>query len=110
MPEGICMKKLVGLAQLLIIMVMAYPVIYVWETSKIEQLCGQIQPGMTRDALLNLMANTQLNIQTPQLDHAESSRWTARILSRISFRGFHCEIRGSANQVAAAKILKRAEH
>lgn len=103
------MKKLVGLAQLFIIMVMAYPVIYVWETSKVEQLCRQIQPGMTREALLNLMTKTQLKIQPPQLDHAESSRWTARILSRISLGGLQCEIRGSANQVAAAKMLKRAD-
>lgn len=103
------MKKLVGLVQLCIIMLIAYPVIYVWETSNVERLCTKIQPGMTRAALVDLMATTQLKTQTPQLEHSESSRWTARILSRLSFRGFQCEIRGSANQVAAAKILKRAD-
>lgn len=87
---------------------MAYPVLYLWETSAVEKLCDQIKPAMSRLALSEIMHDSNLNYQAPVLDSVDGARWTAKIRARTSWRGYHCEIRGSANKVATTKIIRQA--
>lgn len=101
------MKMLVKLFQFSIVLVMLYPVYYVWETDKIYSACQQIKPGMAyQEIVIDLHHNYGLGLSRITGDYAQGEKWSALVESHASFAGYACEIRGSGDQIAGARIIK----
>jgi len=100
------MKMLVRLIQLLIVLVMVYPVYYLWETDKIKSACQQIKPGMSHNDVVIKLQSIGLSFSNMKGDFAKGDKWTALVESHASFAGYACEIRGSGNQIAGVRIIK----
>ena len=100
------MKMLVKLLQFLIVLVMIYPLYYVWETDKINSACQQIKPGMSYSNTLVLLKRFGLDFSQMNGDDAQGEKWQGLVESHASFAGYACEIRGSGDQIAKVKMVK----
>lgn len=100
------MKRLVNLVQLLIVAIMIYPVYYVWNTGKVDDLCDQIKPGMTKSSFLQLVDNFNFRLVGPVDDGLAGGMWHALVIARASLStpGYACEVKGTGNLVAVAKL------
>lgn len=100
------MKILVKLLQLTMVLLMLYPLYYVWETDKINSACQQMQPGMSYNDIVIKLDRFGLGFSRINGDYAQGEKWLGLVESKVSFYGYVCEIRGIGNQVAGARILK----
>ena len=99
-------QTLVKLLQFLIVLVMIYPLYYVWETDKIKSACLQIKPGMSYNNTLVMLNSFGLGFSRVNGDHAQGEKWWGLVESKASFKGYACEIRGFGSQIAGVKMLK----
>lgn len=99
-------QALVKLLQLLIVLVMIYPVYYVWETDKIKSACQQIKPGMSYDDVVKNLQSNGIELSRVIGDYAQGERWRGLVESQASFAGYACEIRGFGSQIAGVRIVK----
>lgn len=101
------MKFIVNLMQLLIIAVLIYPFFYMWETDKIETLCDEFAIGMSAEEIIRKADQSFLKWREKPVENAE--RWHLQIISRASFAGFVCDIKGMGKKMSSARIIKDAE-
>ena len=99
-------QTLVKLLQFLIVLVMIYPLYYVWETDKIKSACEQINPGMSYSNTLVLLKSFGLDFSQMNGDYAQGEKWQGLVESHASFAGYACEIRGFGDQIAKVRIVK----
>lgn len=100
------MKILVKLFQFSIVLVMLYPLYYVWETDKIKTVCQLIKPGMTYNDIVMDLQSKKLGFSRMNGAQTVGEKWLGLVESKASFSGYACEIRGSGNQVAGVRIVK----
>lgn len=101
------MKLIVFLMQLLIIAVLIYPFFYLWETDKIEKLCEGLNVGMPAAEITQRADKAFLKWQ--EKPRTDSEKWHLQIISRASFAGYQCDIKGVGNKMSSARILKGAD-
>jgi hypothetical protein len=97
---------LVKLLQFSIVLVMLYPLYYVWETEKIKTACQQIKPGMTYNDIVIELQSRGLTFSRMSGAQAPGEKWLGLVESQASFSGYGCEIRGFGNQIAGVRIVK----
>ncbi len=101
------MKLIVNLMQLLIIAVLIYPFFYMWETDKIEKMCNGFVIGMPAEEII-AEAN-QYYLKWREKPSADSDKWHLQIMSRASFAGLTCDIKGLGKKMASARIIEGAD-
>lgn len=99
-------QTLVKLLQFSIVLVMIYPLYYVWETDKIKSACQQIKPGMSYSNTLVLLKSFGLDFSQMNGDYAQGEKWQGLVESHASFAGYACEIRGFGDQIAKVRMVK----
>lgn len=101
------MKLIVNLMQLLIIAVLIYPFFYMWETDKIEKLCDGFTVGMPAEDIIAEADQYFLNWN--EKPSADSVKWHLQIISRASFAGLTCDIKGFGKKMSSARIIDDAD-
>ena len=99
-------QTLVKLIQFSIVLLMLYPLYYVWETDKIKSACEQMNPGMSYSNTLSLLNNVGLDFSRMNGDYAQGEKWQGLVESHASFAGYACEISGFGNQIARVRMVK----
>ncbi|EEF78624.1 hypothetical protein LP43_2062 [Methylophaga thiooxydans] len=100
------MKYLVKLVQLGIVLVILYPIYYVWDTDRIDNFCEGIKPAMSVEALNALAERHGLTLNAPEDLTSAGGLWITSVESHASFSGYACVIKGAANRVAVAQVIK----
>lgn len=101
------MKIFVNLMQLLIIAALIYPFFYLWETDKIETLCEALEIGMPAEEIIDKA--DQYFLKWHQKPQQDADKWHLQIISRASFAGFVCDIKGKGQKMSSARLLKGAD-
>ena len=101
------MKFFVNIMQLLIIAALIYPFFYLWETDKIETLCDELEIGMPAEEIITKADESFLKWQQNQ--QSEADKWQLQIISRASFAGFICDIKGKGKKMSSDRIIKGAD-
>ena len=101
------MKFFVNIMQLLIIAALIYPLFDLWETDKIETLCDELEIGMPAEEIITKADESFLKWQQNQ--QSEADKWQLQIISRASFAGFICDIKGKGKKMSSARIIKGAD-
>lgn len=99
-------QALVRLLQYSIIVMMIYPLYYIWETDNIKSACQQIKPGMSYNNTMLILDSYGLSFSRVNGDYAQGEKWKGLIESKASFNGYACEIRGFGNQIAGVRMIK----
>jgi len=102
------MKYLVKLFQLAIVIVILYPIYYLWDTDRVDNFCDLIEPGMTVSELHALARNKKVELNTTTDLHPDrgGGQWMTSVDAEASFDGYTCVIIGAADSVAKAQIIK----
>lgn len=98
------MKVLVRLFELAVILLIAYPVFYLWDTDRVDRFCAETTPLMSQAELLQRAKQQGMKLRGPE--PLAGAQWRIRIESRASFAGYACVIRGAGDTVAHAEIVK----
>ena len=101
------MKRLVNIVQLMIVLVMFYPVYYMWDTGRVDDICAQIKPGMAKAQFMQLVDDFSVKLIGPQDVSIAGGEWHAAVVARASFSGYACEVKGIGNLVAKAEINQK---
>ena len=101
------MKFIVNLMQLLIIAVLIYPFFYLWETDKIEKLCDGLAVGMPAEEIIRKADQSFLKWREKSVENTES--WHLQIISRASFAGLTCDIKGLGKKMSSARMIEGAD-
>ena len=101
------MKFFVNIMQLLIIAALIYPFFYLWETDKIETLCDELEVGMSAEEIISKADQFFLKWQKNQ--QPEAGKWQLQLISRASFAGFICDIKGKGKKMSSARVMKGAD-
>lgn len=99
-------QTLVKLLQISIVVVMLYPLYYVWETDRIKSACQQIKPGMSYNDIVSNLKEAGLSFSRMSGDYIQGDKWLGLVESQASFAGYACEVRGFGQQVAGVRIVK----
>jgi len=98
------MKFIVNLMQLLIIAGLIYPFFYLWETDKIEKLCDGFAIGMPAEDIIAKV--DKYFLKWHEKPSADSSKWHLQIISRASFAGLSCDIKGMGKKMSSARMVE----
>ena len=99
------MKIIVNLMQITVVAAIIYPMFYIWNTGKIEQFCKLVEPGMTKQALIELADELSVKMLGPTDGDVAGGKWQATIIAYSPYTKYSCEIKGIANSVAVAEII-----
>ncbi|PHS70228.1 MAG: hypothetical protein COB23_03700 [Methylophaga sp.] len=97
------MKHLVNVIQAIIIIMIAYPVFYIWDTNRVAQFCKSIEPGISTDQLASLVDEYSV---TMMISTGSDGRWLSSIDALSPFTDYSCKIQGVANIIATAEIIE----
>jgi hypothetical protein len=98
------MKTLVNLIQLFIVAAIVFPVFYIWDTDKVENLCKRIEPGMEKAEFLKLANELGVRLEGPTYEGIEGGKWHAKVVTYTPFIEHECLIKGAAKTVASGKL------
>lgn len=98
------MKLIVNLMQLLIIAVLIYPFFYMWETDKIEKMCDGFAIGMPAEDII--AQADQYFLKWREKPSADTDHWHLQIISRASFAGLTCDIKGLGKKMSSARMIE----
>lgn len=98
------MKHFVNLIQLAIIAAIVFPMYYVWDTGKVDNLCEGIEPGLAKHVLLEMVEERGVKIDGPHDEDIAGGKWRATLMAKTPFVEHHCTIKGVGNTVATAKL------
>ncbi len=101
------MKLIVNLMQLLIIAVLIYPFFYLWETDKIEKLCDELAIGTPAEEII--AKADQYFLKWYEKPVSDTEKWHLQIISRASFAGLTCDIKGMGKKMSSAHIIEGAD-
>jgi hypothetical protein len=99
------MKMIVNLIQLAVVAAIIYPIFYIWDTDKIEQFCKVVEPGMTKQDLIQLTDESSVKMLGPTDGDVAGGKWQAIIVARSPYTKYSCVVKGIANSVATATIV-----
>ena len=99
------MKQLVNSIQYLVVLVLIYPIYYVWQTDKVTDFCELIDGGMTKQRMVQLAEQASMNMIGPEDISLEGGKWLATIEPGAFISSEVCIIKGTSNKVATAFLL-----
>jgi hypothetical protein len=98
------MKVLVNLIQLIVVVAIVFPVFYIWDTDKVENLCKRLEPGMEKAEFMQLTDDLGVRLEGPTFEGLEGGKWHARVITYTPFIEHSCLIKGAGKKVAVAKL------
>jgi len=103
------MKSLVNSIQYLVVLVLLYPIYYVWQTDKVTDFCELIDGGMTKQRMIELGEQAGINMIGPEDISLEGGKWRATVQPGKFISADVCIIKGTGNKVATAQIFEPDE-
>lgn len=100
------MKQLVNSLQYLVILVIIYPIYYVWQTDKVTNFCEQIEGGMSKEQFLRLSEQENVYINGPADESLVGGQWRASVMPGMFISSDECVIKGAGNTVATARLYE----
>jgi len=100
------MKSLVNSIQYLVVLVLIYPIYYVWQTDKVTDFCELIDGGMTKQRMVELGKQASINMIGPKDISLEGGKWRATVQPGKFISAEVCIIKGSGNKVATARLFE----
>jgi hypothetical protein len=100
------MKILVNLIQLAIITAIILPVLYIWETDKVDKFCKKIEPGITQEKYLDLVEQHNVKLTEVVGDGILGGHWHATVKTHLPLLQYHCQTKGVSKLVVTADIVK----
>ena len=97
-------KFVTDILQFAVVLAIFYPVYYFWDTGKVDKFCTSLEPGITRQQLIDLADEENVKLIGP-VDAFRGAVWHARIAAFSSFSDYYCEIKGIANKVVSIKPI-----
>ncbi len=98
------MKLVTDILQFVVVITIFYPVYYFWDTSKVDKFCTNLEPGMTRQQLIDLADEKNVKLIGP-VDAFRGAVWHARIAAFSGFSDYYCEIKGVANVIVSIQDI-----
>jgi hypothetical protein len=100
-------KQLVNSVQYLVVLVMLYPIYYVWQTSKVVDFCEQVESGMSKQQLIALSEQANVHIDGPEDDSLVGGKWRAIVKPGKFISAEECVIKGAGKTVATARLFEQ---
>lgn len=100
------MKHFVNVFQLAAIVIILYPIFYVWDTDKVDNFCEALTVGMQKAAFLQLTEEHSVKLLGPFDEGMKGGKWHATVVARIPYIDYRCQIKGLGPTVTAFKIKK----
>ncbi|OUR72158.1 hypothetical protein A9Q78_07570 [Methylophaga sp. 41_12_T18] len=98
------MKRLVNSIQYLVVLVIIYPVYYVWQTDKVNNFCEQLESGMSKQQMIQLGHRESVSMNGPKDLSLEGGKWTALVSPGRFITADVCVIKGTGSKVATARL------
>jgi hypothetical protein len=100
------MKRLVNGIQYLVILIIIYPIYYVWQTDKVTDFCELIEGGMTKQQMVQLAEQTNVKLIGPEDISLEGGKWVAKVEPGAFISAEECIIKGAGSKVATARLFE----
>ena len=100
------MKSLVNSIQYLVVLVLLYPIYYVWQTDKVIDFCELIESGMTKQRMVQLGEQASIKMIGPEDMSLEGGKWLATVEPGAFISSDICVIKGTGNKVATAGLFE----
>ncbi|OUR63837.1 hypothetical protein A9Q79_08770 [Methylophaga sp. 42_25_T18] len=100
------MKSLVNSIQYLVVLVLIYPIYYVWQTDKVTDFCELIDAGMTKQRMIQLGEQASIKMIGPDDISLEGGKWVATVEPGAFISSDICVIKGAGNKVATARLFE----
>lgn len=98
------MKHIVNVIQLAIVAAIIFPMYYVWDSGKVDNICEEIHPGLAKHVLLEMVDERGIKMDGPHDEDIAGGKWHATIMARTPLVEHSCTIKGVGNTVAIAKL------
>ncbi|OUR63836.1 hypothetical protein A9Q79_08765 [Methylophaga sp. 42_25_T18] len=101
------MKQLVNSLQYVVVLIVIYPVYYIWETDKVTHFCEQVETGMSKERFVQLSRQASVRMIGPQDESLVGGKWQALIAPGMFISADECVVRGAGQTVATARLFER---
>lgn len=99
------MKRLVNGIQYLVVLVIIYPIYYVWQIDKVTNFCEQIDGGMTKEQMVQLGEEANVKMTGPNDISLEGGKWLAIVEPGAYISGENCLIKGTGSKIATVRLV-----
>ena len=100
------MKQLVNSLQYLVVLIILYPIYYVWQTDKVTDFCEQIGSGMLKQQMVQLAEQENVKLSGPNDISLEGGKWVATVKPGALISAEECIIKGAGSTVATAQLFE----
>jgi hypothetical protein len=100
-------KQLVNSLQYLVVLIILYPIYYVWQTDKVTDFCEQIENGMSKQQLMVLSEQENVYMTGPDDDSLVGGKWRAIVKPGKFVSAEECVIKGAGKTVATARLFEQ---
>jgi len=100
------MKLLVNMIQLAIVAAIVLPVLYIWETDKVDKFCQKITPGMSQETYLGLVEQDNVKLVEVVGDDVLGGQWHGIVKTHLPWLDYQCQTNGISKLVLTADIVK----
>ena len=101
------MKQLVNSLQYLVVLIILYPIYYVWQVDKVADFCEQIDSGMSKQQLVVLGEQENVYMDGPKDISMVGGKWTAIVKPGKFVSADECVIKGAGKTVATARLFEQ---
>jgi len=99
------MKYLVNVIQLAIVAAIILPVLYLFDSDKVDKFCQKIEPGMTQLRFFEIAEEEQVKLSNLTGNEVLDGEWQATVTTRLPLTDYTCLTKGVGNIVATAEIV-----
>lgn len=103
------MKQLVNSLQYLVVLIIIYPIYYVWQTNKVTDFCEQVETGMSKAELVQLSKRVDVTMKGPDDISLAGGKWEAVVSPGRFISAEECVIKGAGKTVATARLYEPLE-
>jgi hypothetical protein len=100
------MKRLVNGIQYLVVLIIIYPIYYVWQTDKVTDFCELIEGGMTKQQMVRLAEQENVKLIGPEDISLEGGKWMATVEPGALISAEGCTIQGTGSKVATVRLFE----
>lgn len=101
------MKQLVNSLQYLVVLILIYPIYYVWQTGKVTDFCEQVETGMSKQQLVVLSEQANVHMDGPEDISLVGGKWRAIVKPGKFISADECVIKGTGQTVATARLFEQ---
>jgi hypothetical protein len=101
------MKQLVNGLQYLIVLIIIYPIYYVWQVEKVVDFCEQIDSGMSKQQLVALAEQENVYLDGPNDMSMVGGKWIAVVKPGKFVSADECVIKGAGKTIATARLFEQ---